>query len=483
MTMFIQNDATGAGAGNVNPQQGFTDLMSIANLDTGLGLAPQVRNQQQVTYNRTDPGVAATRLDTLVNTAFTPNYGSGAQAVNIMVIPVLANFVFNDGTVVTAVAGRALPPRNSGLAGARLNNGNNCLVVYDTTQNSNNGYCVARAGTGGTLDLDLPNSVMLYHELSHAFRIVNNTMLALTTACNPSSPEERAAITDENDQRTQRAAQLSLPAVLRDPGIHCGSGGPCGQRTCCIVASVASGSALSDEVQALRSIRDGLLRKTEVGFSFFQTLHHDYYGFSPQVCTLMAQQTELRALVLDGFVRPLVTILQLIECYALGSCDAETLGQEFVVAHEDEEVASLRLVTLARARQLLAGTDVMLNDEELKLAELLSPALLSEHVRWALIEPLEIYETALLTHLTESGVDRVGAELYESISAWAGRIPLDNVWGSLAVSELGNELKALDTILLRTPAVRAGFRQRLKGKFGDITAVVKFLDSERGVNT
>ncbi|HEX5832205.1 MAG TPA: CFI-box-CTERM domain-containing protein [Pyrinomonadaceae bacterium] len=490
MTMFLQTDATGAGSGSINQTQGFVDLAAIANGDTGLGLGALAGNRQQVNYNRTDNGVPATRLGNLVSTAFNPDYGLGAgpQAVNIIVIPAGANFVLNSGTLITTIAGTALPPNNSGLGGATSNTTNDCLVIYDTSQNSGNGYCVARAGTSGTLDLDFPGSVLLYHELSHAFRIVNNTLLALGGGCNPSSPEENAAITDENDQRTQRAAQLSIPVVLRDPGIHCGGGGPCGgggggDGGCCIVATTATGSGLSDEVQALRSLRDGLLRKTEVGFSFFQTLHRDYYGFSPQVCTLMAQHPPIRLLVLEGFVRPLVTILRLVEHYAVGRCDSETLGHEFVAQHDDQEVAAMRLVTLARARQLLAGSDAMLTDEELKLVELLAPALLSEHVRWALIEPLEIYETALLAHLTESGVERIGTRLYEDINAWAGRMPLDAIWGALAVSELGNELKALDTILLRTPSARTGFRHRLKGKFGDITAVVTVLDAEQGVNT
>jgi hypothetical protein len=197
----------------------------------------------------------------------------------------------------------------------------------------------------------------------------------------------------------------------------------------------------------------------------------------------MAQYPMLRSLVLEGFVRSLVSILRLVEGYALGRCEVETLGQEFVAGHPDQEVAATRLATLARAHQLIAGTDVSLGEEESKLAELLSPALMSEHVRWALIEPLEIYKAALRTYLTDSDVNRVGAQLYEDINAWAGRMPLDSIWASLAVTELGNELKVLDTILLRTPELRAGFRHRLKGKFGDITAVVTFLDSEQGVNT
>ncbi|MGH9970755.1 MAG: CFI-box-CTERM domain-containing protein [Pyrinomonadaceae bacterium] len=483
MTMFIQNDATGAGAGSLAPNQAFVDLAVIANGDTGLGLAAQVGNRQQVTYARTLAGPPPIRLDNLVNTNFPPDYGLGAgpQAVTIIVLPVLANFTLNNGTSILVVGGTALPPSNSGLGGAGLNNTNDCLVIYDTTQNNGNGYCVARAGTGGTLDLQSPNPVILYHELSHALRIVNNAALALTPGiCNPSSPEENAAITDENDLRTQIANATGATLVLRDPGIHCagicagGSSGG-GNGGCCIVATVASGSTLSAEVAALRSVRDGLLRKSEVGFSFFQSLYHDYYGFSPQVCTLMAKHPELRPFVLEGFVRPLTTILRLIEGYVLGNSNVATIGKQFVADHTDQEAAVARLSILRRAREVLAGSNTRLTDEQWKLAQLLNPALSSEHVRWALVEPVEIYESALQSLLDERSVDQLGEQLCEAINAWAGRIPVDDVWASLAVEELGNELKALDNTFLRTAKARTSFRDRLKRKFGDITAVVTAL--------
>ncbi|MGH9968517.1 MAG: CFI-box-CTERM domain-containing protein [Pyrinomonadaceae bacterium] len=474
MTMFIQNDATGAGAGSLAPNQAFVDLTVIANGDTGLGLAAQVGNRQQVTYARTDNGIPATRLGNLVNTNFTPDYGLGAgpQAVNIIVLPVLANFTLNDGTMITNIAGTALAPSNSGLGGAGLNNTNDCLVIYDTSQSNGNGYCTARAGTGGTLDLAFPNSVILYHELSHALRIVNNALLALTAGCNPSSPEENAAITDENDLRTQNANAAGTTPVLRDPGIHCGSSGPCATNGgCCIVATVASGSTLSAEVAALRSVRDGLLRKSEVGFSFFQSLYHDYYGFSPQVCTLMARHPELRPFVLEGLVRPLVYILRLIEEYALRGGTAATLSKQFVDDHADREAAVERLSILFQAREVLAGSNTELNDVQLELAHLLVPALSSEHVIWALVEPIQIYESALRAHLDECSADQLGEQLYETINGWAGRMPLDDVWAVLTVEELGNELHALDSTLLHTEKARASFRDRLNREFCDITAV------------
>jgi hypothetical protein len=480
MTMFIQNDATGAGTGNVDPQQAFVDLLLIANLDTGLGLAAAVGNRQQVTYNQADPGIPATRLNTLVNTAFTPDYGLGAgpQAVNIIVLPVLANFTFNDGTIVTNVGGRALPPSNSGLAGAGLNNTNDCLVVYDTTQSNGAGYCTARAGTGGTLDLRTPNSVILYHELSHAFRIVNNGLLALGAGCNPSSPEENAAITDENDFRTQRANAAGAPIVLRDPGIHCGANcGGGGGDDCCIVATVASGSAVSAEVAGLRAVRDGLLRKSEVGYAFFQALHHDYYAFSPQVCTLMAGRSELPGFVLEGFVRPLVYVLRLIVDYTLADATPEALGVRFAADHVDRDRVNARLQRLSRAGGVLRGREVELSPTETTLASLLAPALSSEHVKWALLEPILIYASALHTYAADGFDQGPGEQLVGDIDAWASRMPIQDLWASLSVDEVADQLATLDVVLLRSDEARARFRGRLKRQFADIPAVVNAVEN------
>jgi len=480
MTIFIQNDATGAGGGNLDPNQAAVDLAIIANGDTGLGLAAQVGNRQQVTYARTLPDPPPSRLDNLVNTNFNPNYGAGPQNVNIVILPVLANFTLNDGTSILAVGGVALPPSNSGLAGAGLNNTNDCLVIYDTTQNNGTGYCTARDGTGGTLDLQTPNPIILFHELSHAFRIVTNALLALSGTCNPSSPEENAAITEENDLRTQIANENGTTPLLRDPGIHCGgvcSGGS--SQSCCIIASVASGSVLSEEVAALRSVRDNLLRKSEIGFYFFRSFFHDYYGFSPQVCTLMAQHSTLRQLVCEGFVRPLVSILTLIKEYAVGGANAATLGKHFTVAHADRVAATAILKMIDQASEVLKASDNRMMDvQQQELAHRVSPALKSEHLNWAIVEPIKIYQSALESHLNGYSVERLGEHLYEGISLWAVQLPLDDIWTSLTVGELQNELDLIESILIRTSEARASFRDRLNRKFGHFPAVAKFLSEK-----
>ena len=479
MTLFIQDTAAGGGGGNLDPAQAAVDLAVIANGDTGLGLALPVGNREQVTYARSEAGVPPIRLDDLANTNFMPDYGGGGgpQAVPVVILPVLANFVFNDGTSILTAAGRALPPSNSGLPGAGLNTTTDCLVIYDTTQNNGAGYCTARAGTNGTLDLQTPNPVILYHELSHAFRIVTNALNALSPTCNPSSPEENAAITEENDLRTQIANETGSAPVLRDPGIHCGglcSGGSSG--TCCIIASVASGSPVSDEVAALRAVRDGLLRRGEVGFAFFETLHRDYYAFSPQVCTLMARRPALRPLVLEAFVRPLVSMLGLVVRYALGAAGPTALGGTFAAEHEDRVAARARLAMLRRAREVLRGHAPDLPDEQRELAALLAPGLRSEHVVWALVEPVLLHESVLAAHVAGRPADALGEGLAAGIDAWAARLPLDDVWAALSAAELRSEVALLETTLLRTPAARTTFRRRLVRRHGGASAVRELGD-------
>jgi hypothetical protein len=475
VTIFIQNDAVGAGAGNLDPTQASVDLGVIANGDTGLGLAPAVGNRQQVSYARTIGGACPVRLDALVNTTFTPDYGAGPQTVNIVILPVLANFVLNDGTSILAAAGVALPPQNSGLPSATLNNTNDCLAIYDTTQNNGAGYCCARGGTGGTLDLQIPNPVILYHELSHARRIANDTLLALTASCNPASPEENAAITEENDLRTQLAAAAGQPAVLRDPGIHCGA--VCGTGSvpasdCCIIASVSSGSALSSEVQALRAVRDNFLRSTEVGFAFCENHYRDYYAFSPQVCTLMAREPALRPLVLDGFVRPLVFAFRLLSAHVFGNLTDARLGRLVADHHPDRGDAARVLALLERARAFSLGeieAGHVVGDELVRL--LREHAWPSAHVRWPLVEPVEIYAEALRLYHAGARTSKIGGYLRQAFTSWAVELPLDPVWGSLSRQELERELGIFESRLLRSTRAKARFRKRLLDRFRDVTAI------------
>src|SRR5690606_12945667 len=125
--MFILEDATGIGSDDLDPLQAFVDLVIIAN-DEGIGLNAAVGGMQQVTYNRTENGPPQLRLDALVNTNFSPDYGSGAQNVDTVIIAAISAYVHDDGSS-DSNNGTALHPASSDQPGATLCPAESCQEI------------------------------------------------------------------------------------------------------------------------------------------------------------------------------------------------------------------------------------------------------------------------------------------------------------------------------------------------------------------
>lgn len=465
MPTFILDDATGIGSDDLDTLQAFVDLVIIAN-DDGVGLNDPAGGMQQVTYNRTLNGPPQLRLDALVNTAFTPDYGGGPQNVDVIVIPGLSGFTLDDGTSF-ANNGTALPPASSGLPGAGLNTTENCLVIYDTQQT----ICVARDGTDGDIDLPISNPVVLYHEFSHAFRIVNNTLLALTGTCDPSSPEENAAIIDENDLRTQIANRQGETPQLRDPGIHCGEAGDdCGG--CCIIATVVSKSLASPQVQFLRCVRDHFVRSTEIGHAFFEKFFQDYYSFSPQVCKIMARNPNVSLHLLEGYINPLLDFWKIMIERSRQHFSDVDLGATFVRQHPDRTQAQSRLDALRRTVRYWLNQDS--NDAEVP-AELITllrdRAWPSNHMQWALVAPVRIYHDLLTLYLDGADEETIGREFNRALESWAPEVPLSEVWASLPTEQVVKELEFCNNALLQSASNKKRFHRRLKDRFRGITSI------------
>lgn len=475
MAMFVLTDATGIGTNDLDPDQAAVDLAIIAN-DTGIGVDDPVGGRQLVTYNRTQGGAPQLRLDALVNTAFSPDYGSGPQNVDTIIIAGLSGFTLDDGTSF-ANNGTALPPAGSGLAGSSLNTTANCLVIYDTQQT----ICVARDGTDGDLDLPISNPVVLFHEFSHAFRILNNTLLALTGTCDPASPEENAAIVDENTLRTDIANRLGETPELRDPNIHCGTvDEDCS--SCCIIATLVSKSFTSYQVQFLRSVRDHFVRKTEVGHAFFEQFFRDYYSFSPQVCTIMARNPSIPELLLEGYINPLLDFWKImIERSRCENMSEAKLGASFVSLHLDPTQARSRRDALNRTISYWLYQDS--NDFEVP-AELLTllkeRAWSSDYIQWALVAPIRIYYGLLTLYLDGADEDAIGREFNHALESWAPEMPISRIWASLTVDQVVKELEFCENVLLQTAESKKRFHERLKNQFYDITSIGVVLNDLSG---
>ena len=474
MAVFILDDATGIGSDDLDALQAFVDLVVIAD-DDGIGLDPPAGGMQLVNYNRNENGPPQLRLDDLVNTNFSPDYGSGPQNVDIVIIPALSGFTLNDGTSLQN-NGTALPPMGSGLSGAGLNTTNNCLIIYDTQQN----ICLARDGTGGTLDLGITNASLLYHELSHAFRIVNDNLLALGGGCNPASPEENAAIIDENDMRTQLASRLGIPIVLRDPNIHCGqvcpSGG--GGGDCCIIATLATKSMHSPEVQSLRSVRDHFVRSTEIGFAFFEKFFDEYYSFSPQVCTIMAGKDTLSAQMKYGFIEPLLSFWRLMISRSQEDLDEEAMVEVFIHSHTDLTAAQETLDKLELTlKHWIEDNSIESEDESARvLIDFLKErAWHCKHIQWALVEPVKIYHKLLQLLINEYQRSMMTSVLSHELETWLTEFPMHHVWASLTEDEIEQELNYCDNILFKTESIKTKYRQKLLQKFEGISVIQRTI--------
>jgi hypothetical protein len=170
-------------------------------------------------------------------------------------------------------------------------------------------YDVSQCGGLGRLSCDsagnrnfIPNSVLLYHELAHAFHLVNHTF--------DRADQEGQAVRDENDLE----AALGLP--LRDPSRYgtCGGCAPVRLQVSsdCFIATAAVGTAGDRRLDELRTIRDWTTSSSAEARAFFEALHAEYYRFSPAVASDLRRSQKARALVRRWLVEPFIDALWII---------------------------------------------------------------------------------------------------------------------------------------------------------------------------
>jgi hypothetical protein len=437
MALYLARDN---GTGTFFPARGFGHLFLAVNTDGGLGETNNTSNPKgiKVTYTRTDSGIPAQRIDTLVNQlAPTTN-------VDIVIYPVAGNFTLNDGTLITTCSGIAIP------VGDPLNPTTNDIVaIYDTSQCNGHGYWVRKQGGGRTVD---PAEVILYHELSHCFRFSGGL---------PNT--EVLAETDENDLRDQEGIPHRKVTSHR---------GGCGGVIfgCCIVASIATGSAFSAEINRLREVRDYLIRGTRVGDRFVDRLLYQYYAFSPEVCRAMANAPDMRDQIRDRWVVPLIFALELAVFAGESGFDAAALGRKL-----DEQLADTRLggrIDSDSAAFLVGLAATALSGATSPLAAMPEPAAAlvpllrdrlagAEHVCWALVRIVGIWATAAARRLNGEAPLEVGRAIRKDLENWLADAPVDDVWNDFGAAQTEVELESLGATIFRTAAARGGFAKRV----------------------
>ena len=75
----------------------------------------------------------------------------------------------------------------------------------------------------------------------------------------------------------------------------------------CFIATAAYGTDTAQEINILREFRDKILLQNSLGAQFVSF----YYKNSPPIAGFIAQHNVLRVIVREGFVDPIVAILDL----------------------------------------------------------------------------------------------------------------------------------------------------------------------------
>lgn len=177
-----------------NDGAAIVDLFTITRCDGGLGLEDAGTQLVKVIYSKSSSGAGQDRIATLVGLPAT--------------------------IIISAAAGRTIDDGFGNMVPINLVGG----VTYapDASGWIQVAYCFDNqmfAFDAGGARISLPRSVILFHELAHAFHRANGTLPATRAA------QEAQAITDENSYR------LQVGLAQRDPGNSNGGEGPSNGQT------------------------------------------------------------------------------------------------------------------------------------------------------------------------------------------------------------------------------------------------------------
>jgi hypothetical protein len=448
MSLFIaQTD----GATKFRVLQAQVDLISITKVDPGLGFIEDATQDIEgvttipVTYTQSETGPTPTRISDLVN-----NTGGVVTPPRIVIFAVDDSFTLSDGTPL-AGNGVAIPPGGSGNPFTA-----NIAAFYDVTLCGGSGVWVDKEGGGTTQE---SSEVVLYHELSHCFHFDTGTTAPT------SEQEEVAAETDENDMRDV------LGYAHRDVNSHNGGCGGGPAPSCCIIASLATGSPYSSEIAAFRHYREQTLRGSEVGDDFFRRFFHSYYAFSPEVVRVMGRNPDLSDLVRERYVLPLLAALEMLIHYAdsrgrglagLLHAQLDRPGcEEFFSVHQLERL----VLEVGTARSVLDdgahGTSGEPGSPIAELAAYIRGRTVDDRLlRWALVDVVGLWATSLLRVHAGAPDEVVDAEARGNIASWIAQLPVSTVWTAFSRPKADEELRALDQFLF-DPEARSVFAARL----------------------
>lgn len=436
----------------------FFNLLTISGDDGGLGLTDKPGDPTvfPITYLET-PGQPATadRLNQLVNNNF------GAPVTTTQNIVVTAMNGGNDPYSGQDVTGNGITYIDSSGSSTVIR------VVYDVSQCCGKG--LACFDTSGN-PISTPNPVILYHELSHAFRAATGTQ---------QTNDEPPAETDENVMRTE------LGLCLRDVNNHggqCGSGNNCGgsdggpdggppsggcaagNSNGCFIVSAATGSPASIEVSRLQQMRHRISTSSAVGKRLIDDIYGEYWQFSPKMAEEIKLDPILRGVALQIVVRPLLAWYALAGALALENA-----------SRDEVQLAELALLRVCPSD---VGGPVVDWLEAIQAGELSLPTV-PRHLRrvierlqqasrfplasWAMLDPL--------TRAWKAGQGRL--DLVDEVAEWLANAPLEKVSPPSSPELFEMDVKVLAGYFEFRPDARQRLGRRLAAAWPDTATTLE----------
>jgi hypothetical protein len=459
MSVFLDvNGATGTG---------FFNLLTISGEDGALDLNDFPGDATVFVINYVETAgqpATADRLSDLVN----DNFPSPITTTSKIVVTALNGG--NDPHSGIDVTGNGITYLDSTGSSPVIR------IAYDISQCCGAGLALFDINGNHITD---PNPVILYHELSHAFRKATGTQ---------ASNDEIPAETDENVLRSQ------LGLCLRDVNNHdgdCTGGDDCGGSTgnadggplpggCassddggCFIVSTTTGSATSIEVTELRQLRDRVASASRLAAQLIEVIYQDYYQFSPGIAANLEQQPIARQAVLGIVVRPLLAWYKLAGLLALEQPDEATVmqaRQQLLSAcptYFGASSISVLLETVRSGQSFPPGSPQLLRD----FAPLFSPATRLPFASWAILDPLERVWRTAANHL----------DVVDQVAQWLATAPLETLSPPGDPESLEAELAGLAAFFNFQPIARRQIGVRLASAWPQACGALErygFIDKE-----
>lgn len=374
-----------------------------------------------------------------------------------------------------------------GLTAGPVNaaDGNEYIYVFVDVSDCSGRHYHVYGKLGGSTDQEIiePLASILCHELSHAYHLSNRDAKIGSFA-----EYEAQAIDDENLIRVQVGVGPRNP---NNTGGGCGFSGKVRTfwQDACFVVTAAYGTDQDPAIRDLRSLRDDILRPTQVGGAIFEEFFEEYRAFSPRIAEDMAFHPALRSAIRTLMVDPLLDYLRLARdlCAASPQRDGNSRGRE----------ADLIQTGLERLNGMTAGGGASVEDEasdalaaiEALARELNGPTAISkasagtpptgedvscaeaaEYVgavmllgrrsypmtQWALLGPLLSYWRALVAASRNEPT-----QMTADAERWVGEFPVLGAIVAVMEEVIDDDLSALARSAIANERVRTRVREHL----------------------